>query len=63
MTDVEDCVTKLGDCVTRVGDRIEKETCDCFSSNGDRLTELEVCVTLAEDFLQFNSIQFFIHTI
>ena len=37
VTDVEDCVTKLGDCVTRVGNCTEKETCGCFSSNGDCL--------------------------
>ena len=39
------------DCVTRVGDCIEEETCGCFSSNEDCLTELEVCVTLAEEFV------------
>ena len=49
MTDVEDCVTKLGDCVTRVGDCIDEESCGCFSSNGDCWSEFELCVTLAED--------------
>ena len=39
------------DCVTRVGDCIEEETCGCFSSNEDCLTELDVCVTLAEEFV------------
>ena len=51
MTDVEDWVTKPDDCVTRVGDCIEEETCGCFSSNEDCLTELDVCVRLAEEFV------------